>query len=192
MKWTKTVLIVLAFLGIIVLALTPKMNAYNRKNSLRKSLVKQNEGFFPLYEKGFAKMISVAQHPYLLQFFVYIEASAPINLNWEDVILKLEAIKDGQVIGSHLIQGECADMYDSRSGLTNKYTFAVSKPIGYYNPRNAEVTLNDYNNMRQMTTGKVSVYYFNMLEPGIYRVTVVQPCEAYEYTVTELHTYRAY
>ena len=162
--------------------------------------VLQNEGFFPLYEMNYSKTISIDHHPFWLHFALYIETSYPLNLKWDDVVLKLEAIKDGQVIGTHLMHGSFDNVSRLEPGLINRYTIVEvttdkeimrnSKSIVAAReegiPIDSKTTVDSYNNTG--LAGKVNVSYFNFGEPAVYRLTVVQPCEKYEYVVTELRT----
>ena len=129
------------------------------------SYVLQKEGFFPLYEPGFTRTVSVDKHPVELNFSIRIETQSPSDIKLDDVVLKLEAIKDGRVIGDRLIHGH-------EFGPPPHIYVIIKSPSKNHS--------------------QVQEAYFEYRKPATYRLTVVQPCEKYEYINTELQIYGYY
>jgi len=174
-KTTKQVMLPLGLtfliLGALVLAMKSFM-AYHNQEPRPRSSVQQHEGFFPLYEKDCSKTISIDQHPNVLRFFIYIETQFLSDPKLDDVVLSLEAIKDGEVIGSQIIQG--TSFYNmGKSGLSFNHLYAI-----------AHVYAKQINGTPKS--------YFKARNPCTYRLKVVQPCEKYEYVISELRTSRCY
>ena len=132
-------------------------------------LVNSCHGFFPLYETNFVKTV-VLNQPNLLWFSIRIETLTPFDTNLSDVILKIEAIKNDQVLGSQTIQGDIFKRWGG-DNLEPKLTnhFGVVRINQKYN-----------------AVPKNSLDHFKYQEQGCYRITVVQPCEKYESARTKL------
>ena len=158
-------------LGGLVLV-TRSFVTYGNQNPRPKSIVKQKEGVFPLYEKNFSKMISIDQHPYFIRFYIHIETPFLSDPKLDDVGLRLDAIKNGQVIGSQLIQGNGFYRFcKPEPALTHLYAIARVHSKSVFGSTES---------------------YFKFREPCNYRLTVIQPCEEYACIVTELRTARCY
>ena len=171
---------VFSLLGILTLNLTAKV--WRKQEPRPFSMIEQDEGFFPLYEKDFTKTISIDKHPYTCRFFIFIKTPSPSELNLDNVILKLEAIKNEEIIGAQLIHGSTFCKFSSTSDLMH-YAIAIA-----YNKRARDFSSTDKTNAPHETVMRC----FKLREPGIYRLTVVQPCEKYEYAKSELRTARGY
>lgn len=163
----------LTFLILGALALTvSSIKAYCNLRPRPHSVVEQDEGFFPLYETGFSKMISMGQHPLFVLYVISIETQSLSDPELNPVVLRLDAIKGGEIIGSRLIHGDTfINQAESEPGLNHRYTVASI-------------------NSKSMSSS--SETYFKLREPCMYRLTVVQPCEQYEYITSELRTVRCY
>jgi hypothetical protein len=169
---TKTLIVTTlmgVILGIPIAILEIKM--YSNQIPPPYSDFTRNDGFFPLYETGFEKTVSLEYQPHTLIFSISIETQSPVNLNLDDTILNLEAVKDGKIIGTQTIHG---------------YTF---RKYGGLNPTNhlyAIVSANSKNWPRNDNE------YFKSRNPATYRLTVVHPSEKYKYVSTDLHIFGHY
>ena len=172
-KWVKSILIVIWIVLLSVVVLVGR-GCYEFNNQVPPNFaqVEKNEGLFPLYEEGFSTTVSMDQHPYLLNFRLAVNTLEPLYFNLDDIVLKLEAIEDGQVIGSRLVHGsEMRHWGGSGAGRETGYLL-----VRVHNKRDSEDTKN----------------YFGFRKPATYRLTVIQPCEEYDCVTTELRTDRCY
>jgi len=143
-----------------------------------KANIEQNEGVFLLHETGFSKTVSIDRHPPFLRLFIFIEPPVPLEMKWNDVVIQIEAIQDGQAVGSRLIQGntfyrmgEVGGGWDlTPGGLLFGITVVASKEQARRRNVNRQNVRNEFNSL-----------YFNKGERASYRLTVVQACEKYEY-----------
>ena len=129
-----------------------------------KGKIEQNEGVYLLHETGFSKTVSIDHHPPFLLFYIFIEPPVPLEIKWDDVVIQIEAIQDGQAVGSRLIQGN---------------TFYRMGEVGMgwdVTPGGLLFAITAFGNKER---GKK--HYFNKGERASYRLTVVQACEKYEY-----------
>ena len=157
-------------LGIVLIILLNVLQwlfLYDSKKKPSKLSI-HSYGFFPLYETNFVKTVTLNQ-PYLLWVSIRIETLTPFNTDLTDVRLKLEAIKEDQVLGSLIIQGNTfkrLGIEGSESQLDNQFDV---------------VRISQKSN-----TPESPLDCFKYQERCSYRITVIQPCEKYESVKTEL------
>ena len=118
-----------------------------------------------------------------MSFFIFIETLTPSIPKLDDVVLKVEVINDGEVIGSHLIQGNTFHNMGKSEPKTT-YLYAIFKGRSKNNK--------DSHNIDVSFDPEMTVRYFEERKKAIYRFTVIHPCEKHENVSMELRSARCY
>ena len=175
MKFIKFIVIIaVVFFAVCILLLAISWNIYLRQDPPPYSSFDRKEGFFPLHEADFSKTISMEKHPIGARFFIFIETPSPIEPRLDDVVLKIEAIKDGHVIGSHLIQGSTFYKF-GKPEPTSTHLYAIFSSQCEKLKSVPDSEMRAFYQKEGATD--ITLRYFKEREPATYRITVVQPCE---------------
>lgn len=184
-KMQKKLKAVLLIVVLIITSATVKLvyNSYTRP----PKLCYKNFGYFPLYEKGFSKTISI-QQPNLLRLESRIITSSRFVAELGFVVLKLERLKNGKLVDIKTIklEGLKTNMIeDIKTNQDNSFTERLEKS-NHANHCITNVFIFPSISIDDYSLNNESSFKFDYLEKAVYRITVVQPCDKYECLLTEL------